>query len=72
MVLLLGGLKCLCERRDYFHEITNNSVVGDFEDGRVGVLVDSHHALLTLDADQMLDGAGDAHGQVELGRDGLA
>jgi len=59
-VLLTSRLHRLGERRDDFHEIADNAVVGGFEDGRAGVLVDGHHALRAFDADQVLNSSGDA------------
>ena len=46
--------------------------VGDLEDRRVGVLVDGDDEVRALHADQVLDRAGDADRDVELGRDDLA
>ena len=46
--------------------------VGELEDRRVRVLVDRDDVLRGLHADLVLDRAGDAGGQVELRRDGLA
>ena len=59
-VLLTSRLDCLGERRDDFHEIADNAVVGGFEDGRAGVFVDGYHALRAFDADQVLNSSGDA------------
>ena len=70
--LLLCRFHCLGEGRDHFHEVADDAVVGDFKDGGLGVLVDGDDALRGLHADQVLDGSGDADGEVELGRDGLA
>ena len=40
--------------------------------GALAILVDGDDGLGALHADQVLDGAGDADGDVDLGRDGLA
>src|SRR5580692_9434908 len=67
-----GCLHRLSERGDDFEEIGGDAVVGHFKDGRVGVFVDGYDTLRALHADKMLDGAGDADGEIELGRDRLA
>jgi peptidoglycan/LPS O-acetylase OafA/YrhL len=59
------------EGRKHLKEVAGDADVGDFEDRRVGVLIDRHDALGAFHAHQVLDGAGDAHGQIELRRDGL-
>ncbi len=53
-------------------QIADQAVVGDLEDRRFLVLVDGDDDLGVLHAGQMLDGAGDADGDVELGRHHLA
>src|SRR3954462_5550313 len=53
-------------------EIADDAEVGELEDRGVGVLVDRHDVLGALHAHLVLDRAGDARGQVELRRDGLA
>src|SRR3954464_15315870 len=53
-------------------EIADDAEVGELEDRGVGVLVDRHDVLGALHAHLVLDGAGDAGGQVELRRDRLA
>ena len=50
----------------------DQAVVGDLEDRRFLVLVDGDDDLGVLHAGEMLDRAGDADGDVELGRDDLA
>jgi hypothetical protein len=57
--------------RDDLEEIADDAVVGDLEDGRFGVFVDGGDELGAGYARQVLDGARDAEGQVEVGRDGL-
>ena len=44
-----------------------DSVVSVLEDGGVGVFVDGNDVLRGAHASEMLDGAGDAHGDVEVG-----
>src|SRR5215468_3219819 len=53
-------------------EVGHEAVVGDLEDRRLLVLVDGDDHLAVLHAREMLDGAGDADGDVEVGRDDLA
>src|SRR5215471_88774 len=53
-------------------EIRDQAVIGDLEDRGVLVLVDRHDDLGVLHAGEMLDRAGDADGNVELGRHHLA
>src|SRR5215218_8304381 len=53
-------------------EVADDPEVGELEDRGVGVLVDRHDVLRGLHADLVLDRAGDARREVELGRDGLA
>src|SRR6185295_9631711 len=60
------------ERRQHLVEVADDAVVGDGEDGSAGVLVDRHDHGGALHSDEVLDGTGDAGGDVELGRDGLA
>ena len=53
-------------------QIAHNAVVRHGEDGRVGILVDSDDGVRPGHARQMLNGPGNAHGDVHLGGDGLA
>src|ERR1700754_1104393 len=53
-------------------EIAHDAVVGNLEDRRFLVLVDRHDRLAVLHAGEMLDRAGDADGDVEVGRHHLA
>jgi hypothetical protein len=53
-------------------EVAYYSEVGKVEDRRVGVLVDRDDRARPLHSHLVLDCAGDAAGDVELGRDGLA
>src|ERR1019366_4396975 len=50
-------------------QVTDDPEIGELEDGRIGVLVDGHDVLRGLHPDLVLDGPGDAGGQVQLGRD---
>src|SRR5262245_1004791 len=69
-----GGGSCLDgldDRRNDLEEIADDAVVGHFEDGRVGILVDRDDGAGALHADEVLDRAGDAEREIKLGRDGL-
>src|SRR3954452_18496517 len=68
----LSGLHGLGELGDDLVEVSDHAEVGELEDRGVGVLVDGDDVLGALHADLVLDRAGDARGEVELGRDGLA
>ncbi len=52
-------------------DVADDAVVGDFEDGGFGVAVDGDDGLTFVHTGEVLDGAGDADGDVELGLDGL-
>jgi hypothetical protein len=71
-VLAPCGLDGLGECGDDFEEVAYDAVVGYFEDWGFGVFVDGDDALRALHADEVLDGSGDANGEVEFGCDGLA
>src|SRR5579863_2452211 len=60
------------ELRDDLEQVAHQSDVGDLEDRRFAVLVDGHDGACVLDARQMLNGPGDADGDVHLRRDDLA
>src|SRR5262249_8991977 len=55
-----------------FEDVANHAVVGDFEDRRVLVFVDGDDGARALHAHDVLDGAGNAEGEIEFRRDGLA
>src|SRR5215470_16830509 len=63
----LGG-----ERGNDLEQIADQAVVGDLEDGRFGILVDSNDDFAVLHAGEVLDGAGDAHRYVKIRSDDLA
>ena len=71
-MLCFSLLNCLDQRRHYFEQVAHDSIVGRFEDRRVFVFVDGYHHFRPFHSDEVLDGAGDADGEVYLGRDGLA
>src|SRR5919201_6830606 len=62
----------LGELGDDLVEVPDDAEVGELEDRGVRVLVDRHDVLRGLHADLVLDRAGDAGGQVQLGCDRLA
>ena len=53
-------------------QVADDAEVGELEDGRVRVLDDGDDRARGLHADLVLDRAGDADGDVQLGRDRLA
>src|SRR5436305_8688332 len=53
-------------------EIAHDAVIGHLEDRSFLVLVDGHDGLAVLHAGEMLDRAGDADGDIEVGRHHLA
>src|SRR5262245_56400927 len=65
-------IACLLELDIEFRKdgkkIAYEAVVGDLEDRRVGILVDGDDHLGIFHAGEMLDGAGNADGDIELGR----
>src|SRR6185295_5585556 len=42
------------QRRDYLKQVADDAVVGDFENGRIGILVDCDDRVRSIHADQML------------------
>src|SRR4051812_13027321 len=66
------GLEALHELRHRGEQVGLESVVGDLEDRRLRVLVDRDDDLRVLHPREVLDGAADAAGDVQLRRDDLA
>src|SRR5665811_2539727 len=62
----------LRQRRHHLEDVTDDSKIGEAEDGSIGVLVDRHDVVTRLHARLVLDGSGDAAGDVDLGRHDLA
>ena len=60
------------QRRHDFEQIADDSVIGHFEDRSVGIFVDRDDGLRALHPHQVLNRAGDADGDVDLGRHRLA
>src|SRR6185436_3837963 len=60
------------EFRHDLEQIPDDTIVGNLEDRRLLVLVDGDDGLAVLHAGEMLDRAGDADGNVEVGRHHLA
>jgi len=54
----------LCQSWNRLEQIRNQTRIGHLEDWRVRIFVDSHNHLALLHPRQMLDCAGDPHGQV--------
>ena len=65
------SFKRVDHRRHDLEQIADDAEVGDFEDRRVGILVDRDDGAGALHADQVLNRAGDAERQIQLRRDGL-
>src|SRR6185503_19867439 len=62
----------LCDhRRHDLEQVAGDPVVGNLEDRRLRVLVDRYNGARALHADEVLERAGDAQRDVELGRHGL-
>src|SRR3954462_1838773 len=60
------------EFRHHLEQVADQAVIGHLEDRRLLVLVDGDDDLAVLHAGQVLDGARDADGDVEVGCDDLA
>src|SRR5690606_26109002 len=67
-----GDSKRRLELRQQREQVAHQADVGDLVDRRVRILVERHERAGVLDAGQVLDRAGDAHRQVQLGGDDLA
>src|SRR5215210_2219024 len=72
LLLLLPGGDLLGRRGDDGVQVADDAEVGELEDRRLGVLVDGDDRLRGLHPGPVLDGTGDADGDVQLRRDGLA
>jgi len=73
--MLTSSLPCLDRRLQLGQrlvQVGHQAVVGDLEDGRLGVGVDGDDDLAALHAGQVLVGAADAGGDVQLGGHHLA
>src|SRR5260221_12431544 len=68
---LLSRLYGFDDRRYDLEQVADDTVVGDFEDRRIGILVDGDDGARAFHADQMLNRAGDAEREVPLRRDRL-
>jgi DNA-binding CsgD family transcriptional regulator len=68
----LERVQCPRQFRQYLEQIPDEAIVGDLEDRRLLVLVDRYDHLGLLHARQMLNGARDPDGDVQLRRDHLA
>src|ERR1700722_8352556 len=55
-----------------FEDVSDDAVVGDFEDGGVLVFVDGDDGARAFHADDVLDGTADAECEIKFGSDGLA
>src|SRR5690606_4286016 len=55
-----------------FESIAHDTVIGHFEKGRLGILIDDDDGFGSTHTRQMLDSAGDADGDVQVGANGYA
>src|SRR5437762_6056743 len=53
---LLGFFQSFGQGGHDFEDVADDAVIGDFEDGRVGILVDGDDGARALHADHMLNG----------------
>ena len=60
------SLQLLGQLGDGDKEISDQAVVGNLEDGCLGILVDGNNGLGVLHAGQVLDGARDTNGDVTI------
>ena len=63
---------CRAQRRHHLVQVADDGIVGMLNDGRVGIDIDRQDVLGGLAADHVLDGAADAAGDVDFGRDARA
>src|SRR6266513_5561777 len=66
LVVLLRLAHGFGQRRNYLEHITYDSVIGDFKNGRVLVLVDRNDRPRRSHSREMLDSAGDPNRDVKL------
>src|SRR5207249_9894957 len=64
-------LQLFCQGGHDFEDVADHAVVGNFEDGSVRILVDGDAGAGALHADDVLNRATDAQGEIEFRRDGL-
>ena len=69
---LLSGVQGSGEQGQDLHHVTHNAVVAVLEDLGVGIFVDGYNAGGVLDAFQVLDGPGDAAGNIQVALELLA
>jgi len=60
-------LESRAQERDECEQIADHAVACYAKDGSFGILVDRRHQLGAADASDVLDGAGDARGDVQIG-----
>src|SRR5262245_12712265 len=69
---LLGFLQFFGKRGHDFEDVSDYTVVGNFENRRILILVNRDDGARALHADNVLDGAADAKRQIKLRSDSLA
>jgi len=72
LLALFQVFENLCQRRDDFKKVVNNTVVGHLEDWCLRILIDRNDAPRRLHAHQMLNRSRDSQGDIELRGDSLA
>src|SRR5262249_46400992 len=70
LLFLQQPLELRGQRWHHLEQVGDDSVVGDLEDRRFGILVDGHDHLRRPHAREVLDGARHTEAKVELGGDG--
>ena len=69
--LSLSFLNLLGQLWDSVEQVGNEPMIGDLEDWRISVLVDSNNQLRLLHTSQMLNGSGNTDSNVKLWGDNL-
>src|SRR5690348_4630475 len=69
---LLGFFERFGEGGHDFEDVADDAVIGNFENGRVGILVDGNDGARAFHSNDMLNCAADAQSEIEFWRDGLA
>lgn len=64
--LSLSSLEFFSKLRDDLKQVVHDAVVSDLEYGSLGVLIDGDNYLRVLHASEVLYGAADAHGEVQI------
>src|ERR1700677_4260996 len=65
-------LHFLSQGRNDIKQVADNRIIGDFEDGGLGIFVHGDDGARAFHAYDVLDGAANAEREIKLGRDRLA